>query len=73
MNIEISVAEKHLTRLIQRALRGEEIIITKSQQPLVKHKPAENIRRKIQFGLLKGKIKVAQDFNRPIDLDPDGL
>lgn len=63
MVANIYEAKTHLSRLIQKALEGEEVIIAKSGKPLVKLVPADSGKRKVKFGLLKGKIKIAEDFN----------
>jgi len=63
MVANIYEAKTHLSRLIQKTLEGEEVIIAKSGKPLVKLVPADSEKRKVKFGLLKGKIKIAEDFN----------
>ena len=63
MVANIYEAKTHLSRLIQKTLEGEEVIIAKSGKPLVKLVPADWEKRKVKFGLLKGKIKIAEDFN----------
>ena len=63
MVANIYEAKTHLSRLIQKALEGEEVIIAKSGKPLVKLVPADSEKRKVKFGLLKGKIKIAEDFD----------
>jgi prevent-host-death family protein len=55
-------AKTHFSRLLERALAGEEIIISRSGQPLVKLVPAQR-RTKPNFGFAHGKIAVAPDFD----------
>ena len=63
MTSNIYEAKTHLSRLIQKALQGEEVIIAKAGKPLVKLIPADSTKRKVKFGLLKGQIQIAEDFD----------
>lgn len=55
-------AKTHCSRLLERALAGEEIIITRSGEPLVKLVPAQR-RRRPHFGFARGKVSMAPDFD----------
>lgn len=55
-------AKTHLSKLLDRALAGEEIIITRSGEPLVKLVPAQR-KKKPNFGFAKGTIQMADDFD----------
>lgn len=55
-------AKTRLSQLIQQALDGEEVVLAKAGKPLVKLVPTDQ-KKKIKFGLMKGKIKIADDFN----------
>lgn len=64
MHLEnIHQAKTHLSKLIAQAINGEEVIICKSGQPLVKLVPVEQKSKKRNPGLLKGQIKISDDFN----------
>jgi prevent-host-death family protein len=54
--VKIHEAKTHLSRLIARAEAGEEIIIARDDKPVVKLTPIESVKRRPQFGSLKGKI-----------------
>ena len=61
MIVNVSEAKAKLSKLVDMAYHGEEIIIAKNNLPLVKlvsHNP--NTKRKL--GLLKGQIKIPDDF-----------
>jgi prevent-host-death family protein len=65
----ISEAKAQLSALIERVLAGQEVIIGKAGKPvarLVQYKSQETDR---QPGALKGKIKIAADFDElPSDI-----
>lgn len=56
-------AKTHLSSLIEKALNGEEVVIAKAWKPLVELVPFAVDKEQIKFGLLKGKIRVPDDFN----------
>ncbi len=66
--VTIHEAKTHLSRLIQRVLAGEEIIIAKGQQPLVKLVALPEARRQRRIGHARGVILyMAGDFDEPLD------
>lgn len=56
-------AKTHLSGLIEKALEGEEVVIAKAGKPLVRLVPYEPPPEPVTFGLLKGKVKIADDFD----------
>lgn len=61
-------AKANLSKLVQKALSGEEVILAKSGRPLVKLIPADMGKKDIKFGLMKGQIQLADNFN---EFDPE--
>jgi prevent-host-death family protein len=66
MTVNIHEAKTHLSRLMNRALAGEEIIIAKSGTPLLKLVPLNNTKKSRVPGLSRGEIQVADDFADPL-------
>lgn len=61
MIVNVSEAKANLSKLIDMAYQGEEVIIAKNNLPLVElqlYKPKE----KRKLGLLTGKIQIPEDF-----------
>ena len=67
--INIHEAKTHLSRIVDEVAAGAEIIIAKAGKPMARLSPISAPIRKKRLGLLKGKIKVADDFNAPLDED----
>ena len=65
--VNIHEAKTHLSRLIDEVAAGAEIIIAKAGKPMARLSPISSPARKKHLGLLKGRIKVADDFNMPLD------
>ena len=64
----IHQAKAQLSRLIERALAGEEVQIARSGEPLVRLVPVQTDTQPRQGGQLKGKLWIAEDFDVP---DPE--
>lgn len=60
--IGVHEAKTNFSRLLDRALAGEEIIITRSGEPLVRLVPAQR-RRRPNFGFARGEIAMSTDFD----------
>ena len=57
-------AKTHLSRLLDRVAEGEEVIIAKSGRPVAKLVRVAAEPRKP--GRLKGRIRIAADFDEPL-------
>ncbi len=68
--VNIYEAKTDLSRLVDKASKGETFIIAKAGTPLAKLGPIEPKSRKFKFDLMKGRVKVAPDFDDPL---PDWL
>jgi prevent-host-death family protein len=66
MEVNIHEAKTHLSRLLERALMGEEVIIAKAGKPLVKLVAITSERPKFKLGSAKGEFVVPDDFNDPL-------
>ncbi|EFI34076.1 prevent-host-death family protein [Desulfonatronospira thiodismutans ASO3-1] len=67
--INVHEAKTHLSRLIQKVLQGEEVIIAKKGRPLVRMVPFDQSRQKRVPGLSKGSIKMRENFDEPLPDD----
>ncbi len=63
--INIHEAKTHLSKLVDAAAAGEEIVIARAGKPvaLLSSLPAEKQRR---AGVLKGRIRISADFDAPL-------
>lgn len=65
--VNIHEAKTHLSRLVDEVAAGAEVIIAKAGKPMARLSPIAAPVRKKRLGMLKGKIKVPDDFNAPLD------
>lgn len=65
--VNIHAAKTHLSRLVEEAAAGEEIIIAKAGTPVAKLGPLVSATRKTrQLGLLAGRMTIPADFDAPL-------
>ncbi|MGA9388957.1 MAG: type II toxin-antitoxin system Phd/YefM family antitoxin [Candidatus Sulfotelmatobacter sp.] len=64
--ITIHKAKTQLSRLIEKACRGEEIIIARGKQPVVKLVAITKTSRDRKPGAWKGKIRIGPEFFEPL-------
>jgi prevent-host-death family protein len=67
--INIHEAKTHLSRLVEQAAAGKEVIIAKAGKPMARLMPLVAVARPKKLGRLKGQIKVPDDFNAPLDAE----
>ena len=64
--INIHEAKTHLSRLVEKAARGESFVIAKAGKPMVRVSAldAPSAENRQRVGFLKGRIEVPDDFDR---------
>lgn len=56
-------AKTTLSRLVEAAQSGEDVLITRRGKPVVRLQPVRPLPRKSVFGLYAGQIRMAKDFD----------
>ena len=69
MNVSVYDAKTNLSRLLDRAANGEEIVITRNGRPVAKLVPAVAARKPRKLGVLKGRIRIGKSFDAPLPDD----
>lgn len=64
--VPIHRAKTELSRLIERACAGEEVVIARGKHPVVRLVPVDRPAPARKFGALKGKMKVDPSFFDPL-------
>ena len=62
--VNIHQAKTHLSRLVERAARGESFVIAKAGKPLVKVTSLDAPAQARRLGFMAGQIAVPDDFDR---------
>lgn len=66
MVVNMHAAKTHFSSLVRRALAGEEIIVAKNGNPVVRLAPVVKGSRKRTPGLSGGLISYSRDFTDPL-------
>jgi len=65
--VELQQAKERFLELVELAAGGEEVIISKDRQPLVKLSRVYGHTEQRRFGSAKGLITMAKDFDEPLE------
>jgi prevent-host-death family protein len=68
--VNIHAAKTQLSRLVDAAAAGEEIIIAKSGKPAARLGPLTAPHPRRRLGVLAGRLRVPEDFDAPL---PDAI
>lgn len=67
--VNIHEAKTHLSRLVEDVAAGEEVIIAKAGKPVARLVAFEKPAKPRTPGALRGRIKIAEDFDAPLPPD----
>ena len=67
--VNIYEAKTHLSKLVDEAAAGREIVIAKAGVPRARLVPVETSRPRRKPGGAKGRIRIAADFDAPLPAD----
>ncbi len=63
--VNIYEAKTHLSALVDQAVSGDDVILARNGKPQARITSLVPIKHKIQYGLLKGKLTIPDDFDSP--------
>jgi prevent-host-death family protein len=66
--VNVHEAKTHFSKLLKRVMKGERIVIAKNGTPVAELRPLGQPHER-HLGELRGKIRVADDFNAPLPED----
>jgi prevent-host-death family protein len=67
--VNIHEAKTNLSRLVDEVSEGNVIVLAKAGKPVAKIVPLGAARKARKPGFMKGKIKIAKDFDAPLPGD----
>jgi prevent-host-death family protein len=67
--VTIHEAKTNLSRLIQKAEEGEEVVIARGSKPVARLVAVGEVRGRRQPGSLKGTLRVGPEFFEPLPRD----
>ncbi len=69
MIVKMHQAKTQLSKLIAAALAGEEVVIARGSEPVVRLTPIAPVKKRRVPGRLKGKIAFSDSFFDPLPAD----
>ncbi len=67
--VNIYEAKTRLSQLVDEAAAGHDVVIARAGRPVARLTRLAEARRKRRLGLLDGRFKIPDDFNRPLPED----
>jgi prevent-host-death family protein len=67
--VNIYDTKTRLSQLVDKAASGEDIVVCRNGKPLVRITQLQAPKRRIRFGVLKGRLTVPEDFDAPLPSD----
>ena len=67
--VNIHAAKTHLSRLVDQAAAGEEIVIARAGRPVARLAPLRVAGKRRRAGLMRGRIVIGKDFDAPLPQD----
>lgn len=67
--VTIHKAKTQLSKLIEQALRGEEVVIARSKEPVARLVPYAAEKPKRGFASMKGRASIGPEFWEPLPAD----
>ena len=64
--VNVEEAKDNLPELIDAAVKGEDVVITKDDEQVVRLVPIPRTKARPQFGSAKGLITMSDDFDDPL-------
>ena len=64
--VNVAEAKAKLSQLIDAALQGDDVIISRRNTPLVKLTVLKKPAGRGRFGMFKGRIELSADFDEPL-------
>ncbi len=65
--VDLNEARAQLPDLVEAAINGEEVLITKENRPMAKLVSIEQEHLRPQFGSARGMVHMADDFDAPLE------
>lgn len=64
--VSVHQAKTHLSRLIEQVLAGEEVVIARNKEPVVRIVREVPVKKKPLLGAMKGQFTVPDSFFEPL-------
>jgi len=67
--VTVHAAKTHLSKLIERACAGEDVVIARGRTPVVRLVPVRKTKPSLRFGAMRGRARTTKAFFEPLPAD----
>jgi prevent-host-death family protein len=67
--VNIFEAKTQFSKLVELAERGQDVVIARAGTPVARLTQLHPKKRPIRYGILKGEIRIGDDFDAPLSED----
>ena len=64
--VTVHAAKTHLSKLIERACAGEDVVIARGRTPVVRLVPVKKVKPGRRFGAMRGRARTTKAFFAPL-------
>ena len=64
--VTVQVAKTQLSKLIDRACAGEDVVIARGRTPVVRLVPVSEVKSRRRFGAMRGRARTTEAFFAPL-------
>ena len=64
--VTVRAAKTHLSKLIERACAGEDVVIARGSTPVVRLVPVRKVTPSRRFGAMRGRAQTTKAFYAPL-------
>ena len=64
--VTVHAAKTHLSKLIERACAGEDVVIARGRTPVVRLVPVRKVTPRRRFGAMRGRAHTTKAFFAPL-------
>jgi prevent-host-death family protein len=64
--VTVHAAKTNLSKLIERACAGEEVVIARGRTPVVRLVPVRSVKSRRRFGAMRGRARTTKAFFAPL-------
>ncbi len=64
--VTVHAAKMHLSKLIERACAGEDVVIARGRTPVVRLVPVKKLTLRRRFGTMRGRAQTTKAFFAPL-------
>jgi prevent-host-death family protein len=67
--VDVHDAQARFPQLVDQVAAGEDVVISRNGKPVARLTRLDAVRAEVRFGLLSGRVIIADDFDEPLSAE----